>query len=102
MHKQQFEPELTSSISLTGEDMEKYATQGLDVVLNELYEWSVFCNYSDPTPNPENQYQYVQPKGSLFLDQGILFWHIEQFGSMPVLEEGMTSWFHCSAKNTQK
>ena len=25
-----------------------------------------------------------------------------QFGSMPVLEEAMTSRFHCSAKNTQK
>ena len=27
------------------------------------------------------------------------FW---QFGSMPALEEAMTSWFHCSAKNTPK
>ena len=27
---------------------------------------------------------------------------LHQFGSMPVLEEAMTSWFHCSAKNTQK
>ena len=26
----------------------------------------------------------------------------KQFGSMPVLEEAVTSWSHCSARNTQK